>query len=257
MTTIEEKYTQETILWVKNHTPKHISFAITRPKNFRFSAGQFARLGFAQNNGFIWRAYSMVSAEYDDFLEFYAILIPGGPFSQHFETIKTGDTFLLEKIANGFFLPERFQDGQDLVMLSTGSGLAPFLSILKQPSIWSRFQNLSLVHCVSYISELVYQETIQELQQHELFKDMGAKLKYQPVVTREHHQNCLNERLPICIQNGELEKALEQTFNVHSTRFMICGNPQMVTDTHKVLMQKGFSLNRVKLPGQILLENGF
>lgn len=252
----EEKHTQQTVLWIKKHTDKHLSFAIDRPGSFRFSAGQFARLGIPDDRG-IWRAYSMVSAEYDDYLEFFAVFIPNGPFSEHFKQLKAGDTLLLEKQATGFFLPERFQDGKELVMLSTGSGIAPFLSIIKQPEIWQRFDRLALIHSVSHNSELLYQDEMDKLKNNEIFVDAGADFIYQPVLTKEEKAGCLSKRLPELINNKELERALGLSFSQEKTRFMICGNPQMVMDTNKALFAQGFTMNRVRSPGQILLENGF
>ena len=254
--TQEEKYTQEHVLWLKRHTPKHISFALTRPQSFRFSAGQFARLGIADERG-LWRAYSMTSAEYDDYLEFFSVLIPDGPLSSHFQQMQPGDSLLLEKQATGFFLPERFQDGQELIMLCTGSGIAPFISIIKQPAIWQRFGKLALVHSVSYENELVYRDTIDELQQNPIFQEAGAQFLYQPVLTREQKAGCLSERLPATISDGSLEQALQLPFSQEKTRFMICGNPQMVMDTNKALFARNFTMNRLRNPGQILLENGF
>ncbi|WP_304334475.1 FAD-binding oxidoreductase, partial [Conchiformibius steedae] len=123
-----EKFTEETVLWVKRHSAKHLTFAITRPESYRFSAGQFSRLGVREGAGFLWRAYSVISAEYAETLEYFVVLIDGGPMSAHLAQLQAGDTLLLDKTAQGFFLPERFPDGQDLIMLSTGSGIAPFLS---------------------------------------------------------------------------------------------------------------------------------
>ena len=116
----ENKYTTEQILWVKHHSPTHITFATTRPESYRFAAGQFARLGFTQDAGYIWRAYSITSAEYADTLEFFAILIPDGEMSAKLAAMQAGDSILLDKTAQGFFLPERFPDGNDLIMLCTG-----------------------------------------------------------------------------------------------------------------------------------------
>ena len=252
----DQKYTVETVLQVKHHTEKHLSFTLTRPESFRFDAGQFARLGIDSEPA-LWRAYSMVSAEYDDFLEFFVVLIPNGPFSKHLQALKPGDKLLLEKTAHGFFLPERFQDGKSLIMLATGSGLAPFLSMIKQPSIWQRFEQLVLVHSVSFAGELVYQDSIQQIMDNPYLQEQGARLHYQPVLTREQKSGCLNKRLPECISSGLLEETLASHFSIEDTRFMICGNPQMITDTHKALTKRGFTLNRVRIPGQILLENGF
>lgn len=254
---LETKYTEETVLWIKRHTDKLMSFGITRPESYRFSAGQFSRLGFQQAHGFIWRAYSVVSAEYEDTLEFFAVLIEGGPFSEYFKTLAVGDQILLDKNATGFLLPERFTDGSDLVMLSTGSGIAPFMSILKQPSIWTRFERLVLVHSVSHKNDLVFNQQVADLKDHPLVGEYFDRLIFQPVVTREKVEGALNARLPDLIKDDTLSTAIGLPFTQDATRFMICGNPDMVMDTHKALSCKGFNLNRVRVPGHILLENGF
>ncbi|MBP6562505.1 MAG: ferredoxin--NADP reductase [Neisseriaceae bacterium] len=251
------KYTTETVLWVTRHTDKLMSFGITRPEAYRFDAGQFSRLGFEQAHGYIWRAYSVVSAEYEDTLTYFAVLIEGGPFSEYFKTMAVGDSILLDKSATGFLLPERFTDGTDLVMLSTGSGIAPFMSILKQPSIWTRFDRLVLVHSVSHGPDLVFNQQVAELKDHPLVGEYFDQLIFQPVVTREKIAGALNARLPDLIKDDTLSAAIGLPFTQAATRFMICGNPDMVMDTHKALSGKGFNLNRVRVPGHILLENGF
>lgn len=253
----EAKYTEETVLWVKQHTPKLITFAITRPDTYRFSAGQFSRLGFRDGEGFIWRAYSVVSAEYADTLEYFAVLIEGGPMSAKFSQMQVGDTVLLDKNATGFLLPERFPDGKDLIMLCTGSGIAPFLSILEQPEIWQRFERLALVHSVSYADELIFNERIEALQSHPLVEDYFHKLLFVPLTTREEGGRLYGKRLPEWLKNGGLEDVLGFTFTQAESRFMICGNPEMVKDTFQALLDLGFSMHRNRVPGQIMMENGF
>ncbi|WP_107860640.1 ferredoxin--NADP reductase [Neisseria weaveri] len=253
----EAKYTEETVLWIKHHTPKLMTFAISRPEAYRFSAGQFSRLGFRDGEGFIWRAYSVVSAEYADTLEYFAVLIEGGPMSAKLAAMKEGDTILLDKNATGFLLPERFPDGKDLVMLCTGSGIAPFLSILEQPEIWQRFDRLALAHSVSYGNELIFNDRIAALAGHPLIEEHFHKLHFVPVVTRETTDGSLGKRLPELLKNGELAAAFDMQFNTADTRFMICGNPAMVKDTFQALLDMGFAMHRNRIPGQIMMENGF
>ncbi|WP_107688122.1 ferredoxin--NADP reductase [Neisseria wadsworthii] len=253
----QAKYTEETVLWVKHHTPKLITFAVSRPESYRFSAGQFSRLGFRDGEGFIWRAYSVVSAEYADTLEYFAILIQGGPMSAKLAEMKEGDTILLDKNATGFLLPERFPDGKDLVMLCTGSGIAPFLSILEQPEIWQRFDRLALAHSVSYAEELIFNDRIAALADHPLIEEHFHKLVFAPVVTRETAEGALGKRLPELLKNGELAAAFDMQFTSADTRFMICGNPAMVKDTFQALLDMGFAMHRNREPGQIMMENGF
>lgn len=255
--TQEQKFTEETILWVKRHSPKHLTFAMTRPEHFRFAAGQFARLGFREGNGYIWRAYSVTSAEYDEVLEFFVILIEDGAMSAYFAAIQAGDTILLDKTAQGFFLPERFPDGRDLIMLATGSGIAPFLSMLQQPAIWQRFDTLALVHSVSHNQDLIFNDLIENLAAHPLVGEYYEKLRFVPITTRENDAERLHCRLPASLQNGSLARAFGLDFTKEHSRFMICGNPQMVQDTFKTLLEQGFAMHRNKLAGQIILENGF
>ncbi|ULJ63365.1 ferredoxin--NADP reductase [Wielerella bovis] len=253
----EQKFTEEKIVWVKQHSPKHLTFAITRPENYRFAAGQFSRLGFREGEGYIWRAYSVTSAEYAEELEFFVILIEDGAMSRYFAQIQAGSTVLLDKTAQGFFMPQRFPDGRDLIMLSTGSGIAPFLSMLQQPEIWQRFDTLALVHSVSYRSDLIFNDFIAKLSEHPLVGEYVEKLRFVPITTRENDAETLHFRLPESLKNGSLAQALGLTFSREHSRFMICGNPEMVQDTFKTLLEQGFAMHRNKLAGQIILENGF
>lgn len=252
-----QKFTVETVLWAKYHTPKLLSFAMTRPENYRFRAGQFARLGVQQGEGFLWRAYSMLSAPHDTELSFYAVIVENGLFSQSLANLKAGSNLLLDKTAQGFLLPERFTSGRELVLISTGTGLAPFLSMLKEPYIWTQFAKIVLLHSVSHIAELSYQIEITQLSNHPLLADAKDQLIYQPVVTREPYPHALQKRVPELILDGALEARLGFVFTPETTRFMVCGNPAMVMSTHQALMRKGFALHRNKTPGQIVLENAF
>lgn len=254
----EAKFTEEKVLWVKHHTPKLMTFAITRPEAYRFSAGQFSRLGFRDGEGFIWRAYSVVSAEYADTLEYFAVLIENGPMSAKLARMQADDEILLDKTATGFLLPERFPDGKDLVMLATGSGIAPFLSIVEQPEIWQRFERVVLVHSVSYADELIFNERLAALKKHPLIEEHFHKFVFVPVTTRETAENALSKRrIPALLLDGGLEKYVGFTFNKTDTRFMVCGNPAMVKDTFQALMDLGFAMHRNREPGQIMMENGF
>ncbi|HFC8457040.1 TPA: ferredoxin--NADP reductase [Neisseria subflava] len=254
----EAKFTKEKVLWIKHHTPKLMTFAISRPESYRFSAGQFSRLGFRDGEGFIWRAYSVVSAEYADTLEYFAVLIEGGTMSARFAAMKEGDTILLDKTATGFLLPERFPDGKDLVMLCTGSGIAPFLSIIEQPEIWQRFDRLVLAHSVSYADELIFNQRLADLKEHPLIEEYFHKFTFVPVTTREETEGALSgKRIPELLKNGGLEAKIGFKFTKADTRFMVCGNPAMVKDTFQALMDLGYAMHRNRIPGEIMMENGF
>lgn len=254
----EAKFTEEKVLWIKHHTPKLMTFAISRPESYRFQAGQFSRLGFYEGSGYIWRAYSVVSAEYADTLEYFAVLIQDGAMSARFAQMKEGDTVLLDKNATGFLLPERFPDGSELVLLCTGSGIAPFLSILEQPEIWQRFDSIALVHSVSFCNELIFNSRLAELAEHPLVGEYLRKFRFIPVTTRENNSDGLSgKRIPELLKDGSIERFLKTKFAKETTRFMVCGNPEMVKDTFQTLLDMGFSMHRNRVPGQIMMENGF
>ncbi|MGL6070356.1 ferredoxin--NADP reductase [Craterilacuibacter sp.] len=252
-----ENFSAETILWTRRWSEKLISFRISRPADFRFTPGQFARLGLAQDSGKIWRAYSMVSAPWDEYLEFFSILVPDGQFTSRLKQLQVGDTLLLDQKPNGFFTADRLPDGCELWLLATGTGLAPYLSILQQPELWARFEHIVLVHAVREAGDLAYTDEIAALRQHPLWAAYGHKLRYVPVVTRDAPHGMLNARIPALIEDGRLEAAAGLTLTPEHSRFMICGNPKMVADTFRTLLQRGYSLSRLKTPGQIVLENGW
>ncbi len=247
-----------TITWMLRWSPRLLSFRIERDPGFRFVPGQFARLGLLKENGApVWRAYSMTSASWDDFLEFYSIVVPDGEFTSRLEKLGVGDTLMIEKAANGFFTTNRFADGRDLWMFGTGTGLAPYLSILQDETTWQRFERLILVHGARVGADLAYRDEIAALRHHPLWAEHSHKLIYQPVATREAVLGALQARIPELIGNGGLEAALDIPFTDAASRFMICGSPDMVRDTHKALMARGFRLSRLAAPGHIAVENAW
>ncbi len=252
----QEKYTRETITWIHPWAPHLFSFRTTRPQSFRFTAGQFARLGVEKSDGSVaWRAYSMVSGPYDEFLEFYSIVVPNGEFTSELSRLRVGDTLLIDKQNHGFLTLSRFTGGQDLWLLSTGTGIAPFMSILADPTVWENFEHIVLVHSVRYPNELAYQDTIKAFSTHEIFGEYAHKLVYVPVITREQVPGLLSKRLTDLIPSGELERQAGLSLDLDRSRIMLCGNPEMVSDTRKALKAKGFQTSRQSSPGQIAVEN--
>lgn len=252
-----EKFSQQTVLWVKRHSDKLMTFAISRPAAYRFAAGQFSRLGFQDKDGFIWRAYSIMSPEYADTLDYFAVLIQNGEMSEYLNKLKAGDTVLLDNNATGFFLPQRFVDGKQLVMLSTGSGIAPFLSHIRQPEIRSRFEKIVLTHSVSYANDLIFSGTLQNgLADDPLVGEFHQQFQYIPITTRETG-NGLHKRIPELLKSGQLENACGFEWTKQDTRFMVCGNPQMVEDTLHALKELGYQMHRNRQKGEVIVENGF
>lgn len=258
MNTPEQKFTREHVISLRRWTDNLISFRLTRHRGFRFVAGQFARLGLTSDEGkAVWRAFSMVSAPYDEHLEFFAIAVPGGEFSGMLARLAVGDEVLVDKQAFGFLTTDRFKPGQDLWLLATGTGLAPFLSILQEPGIWDDYAHVVLVHSVRTAAELTYRDELSGLDQHPLVGERASKLIYLPVVTREPHPGALDARIPALIASGELARHAGLRLTPEDARVMICGNPDMVRDTRNQLKEMGFALARRAEPGQYAVENAF
>lgn len=253
-----EKFTVERIITLQRWTPYLLSFRTSRHANLRFLPGQYARLCLHDANGReVWRPYSMVSASYDEHLEFFSILIPNGEFTTLLQQRRIGDELLIDKSSYGFLTTDRFDGGEDLWLLATGTGLAPFISILHDPQVWNDYRRLIVVHSVRYVSDLAYRDTIAALPQHPLIGAAAEQLTYIPVVTRESFPGGLSGRIPALIENGALEARSGVAFHPEKSRIMICGNPDMVSDTRKCFKAMGYALSRRGQPAQLVIENAF
>lgn len=251
------KSTLENITGVRWWNDRLLTFTVTRPKDYSFAAGQYARLGLPDGNIVIWRAYSMTSAPHEDTLEFYGILVEGGRFTSQLKDIREGSAILLEKLPYGFMTPDRFTGGDDLWMLATGTGVGPFISMLRDPYVWDRFKRLILVHCVRYAEELSYTEELEALQSQHA-QSAGAKLDVLRLVTREStpaSPDMLRGRITTLLQNGELENAAGVPLSEEASRIMLCGNPDMIEETRRLLHERGLRPVRRALPGHFLTEN--
>lgn len=256
MTASAEKFTRQTLLDVEPLTPSLFSLRTTRDPGFRFRSGQFARLGVTKADGsVVWRAYSMVSAPHDEHLDFFSIVVPGGEFTSELSRLQTGDSLLIDRQSFGFLTLDRFADGRDLWLLATGTGIAPFVSILQDFEAWERFDSIKLVYSVREARELAYLDLIAGLEQRDYLAEYAGKLQFIPVVTREQHPGALNDRITTLIENGELERAAGLALTPESSRVMLCGNPQMIDDTRQVLKQRGLNLSLSRRPGQVAVEN--
>lgn len=248
-----EKFSIEKVLSVQRWTNTLFSFTMTRPAHFKFTAGQFARIGLKVGDELVVRAYSVVSSPFDETLEFFSIVVPDGAFTSNLQHLQVDDELYLEKIPYGFLTLARYQLPlpKDLWLLATGTGLAPFISMLQDFETWSKYEKINLVYSVRTESELAYVDRIQAITQ--LFGEGHTGFKFIPVVTRDPNA-ALHDRLPILIENGELEKAADLKFNADTTHVMLCGNPQMVDDTKAALKARGLTMNR-RGEGNIAVEN--
>lgn len=251
-----EKATEERILDMKRWTERLISFRTTRNRSFRFRPGQFVRLGVASGKGgVVWRPYSMVSADYDEHLEFFSIVVPEGAFTTRLAQLKPGDALWVEKQVYGYLSVDRFVGGKDLWMLASGTGVAPFLSILRDPQVWERFDNLVLAYSVREERDLVYRKEIEALPHDELFAPHGGKLHFAPIVTRERVTGLLDARLTKLVADGRLEERLGLALDEERSRVLVCGNPQMLDDLREVLVARGLRPDRSREPGHLAFEN--
>ena len=256
MTASAEKFTRQTLLDVQSLTPSLFTLRTTRDPGFRFTAGQFVRLGVTKADGStVWRAYSVVSSPFDEYLDFFSIVVPGGEFTSELSRLRVGDTLMVERQATGFLTLNRFVDGRDLWLLGTGTGVAPFLSILQDFEVWEKFERIILVYSAREARELAYQSLIQGLGQREYLAEYAHKLTYLPLVTREQHPGALHGRITTLIANGELERAAGVALTPEHSRVMICGNPQMIDDTRQLLKQRDMQLSLSRRPGQVAVEN--
>lgn len=251
----DEKFTRQRLLEVHTLTPNLFTLRTTRDQGFRFQAGQFARLGVTKADGSVaWRAYSMVSSPYDEHLEFFSVVVPGGEFTSELSRLAVGDELLVEKQAFGYLTLDRFADGQDLWLLATGTGLAPFLSILQGFEAWERFQRIFVVYSARHGQDLAYGELIAGLEQRDYLAEHAGKLRFIPAVSREAWPGALQGRITDLIRNGELERAAGAQLTPEHSRVMICGNPEMVDETRALLKARGMNLSLSRRPGAVAVE---
>jgi ferredoxin--NADP+ reductase len=215
-----------------------------------FKAGQFGRVGLTIDDKPIMRPYSFVNSPEERPLEFYYSVVPGGPLSHRLTDLREGDEILINPKANGFLVLSEVPDAKQLWMLSTGTALGPFLSILKTEEVWERFSDLVLVHAVRHAADLTYQDIIADL-----VKKGQGRLRHLSFVSREKTENSLPGRIPAALASGLLSEKTGLTISPENSQFMLCGNPDMVKDTIATLETLGLKRNRRREPGHITMEN--
>lgn len=247
----------EHVLSVHHWTDKLFSFTTTRSASLRFKNGHFIMIGIEVEGRPLMRAYSIVSANYEDKLEFFSIKVPDGPLTSRLQHLKVGDPVLMSSKPTGTLILDNLLPGRNLYLLSTGTGLAPFMSIIKDPETYESFEKVILVHGVRYVAELAYENVINELSNNEFFGDqVKDKLIYYPTVTREPFRN--QGRITTLIETGKLfsDIGLPEA-NLADDRFMLCGSPQMLKDTCALLSERGFQEARHGEAGHYVIERAF
>jgi ferredoxin--NADP+ reductase len=249
---------EEKVLSVHHWTDRLFSFTTTRDPSLRFSNGHFTMIGLRVNGKPLLRAYSIASANYEDHLEFLSIKVDGGPLTSRLKDIQIGDTIIVGRKPTGTLVADYLLPGKRLYMLSTGTGLAPFMSIVRDPEIYEKFDQLILVHGVRQVDELAYHDLlIEHLPNHEYLGELvSSKLRYYPTVTREAWRN--NGRVTDLIENGKLFEDLGvPPMDPAVDRVMICGSAEMLRDLKHILEARGFKEGNTSTPGDFVIERAF
>ena len=248
----------ETVTHVHHWNDTLFSFKTTRSAGLRFKPGHFTMIGLEPEGKRVMRAYSIASANYDDELEFFSIKVPDGPLTSHLQKLEVGDKVLVRHKPVGTLITDSLKQGKNLYLLSTGTGLAPFLSIVRDYELYDKFDKIILTHGVRYKSELAYQDLfLNELPNNEYFGDaVREKFIYYPTVTREAFQN--QGRLTDLITSGKLMQDVGlPPLNKEDDRFMLCGSPAMLEDLTNMLDNMGFTESRSNRPAEYVIENAF
>jgi len=258
-TTIMAAFNSEQVLSVHHWNDTLFSFTTTRDAALRFHNGHFVMIGLEVEGKPLMRAYSIASANYEENLEFLSIKVPNGPLTSRLQHLKVGDNILVSKKPVGTLVVDDLKPGRHLFLFGTGTGLAPFMSIIKDPEVYERFEKVVLVHGVRFVSELAYSNYIEnELPNNEFFGEMVQdKLIYYPTVTREPFRN--TGRLTTLLNSGKLcaDIGLPQ-INPETDRAMLCGSPAMLTDLCQLLDGNGFVVSPgVGEPGDYVIERAF
>jgi len=258
MNAVNQTINQERTLSVHHWNDSLFSFKTTRSPSFRFRNGHFVMVGLEVDGRPLLRAFSVVSANYEEHLEFYSIKIADGALTSRLQHIQPGNTVLVSRKPTGTLLVDNLTPGKRLYLLGTGTGLAPFMSIIRDPETYQRFEHVVVAHGVRRVSDLGYRGTIEdELPQHELVGEhVKQQLLYYPTVTREPFRN--QGRINNLFESGKLSADLGlPALDPEHDRVMICGSPAMLTDIVTVLETRGFAEGSSDGQGQYVIERAF
>jgi ferredoxin/flavodoxin---NADP+ reductase len=250
--------THEQVTSVHHWTDRLFSFKTTRNPAFRFLNGQFAMIGLEVEGRPLLRAYSMASANHEDHLEFFSIKVQNGPLTSRLQHLEAGQKILVNSKPTGTLIHDNLLPGRTLYLLSTGTGLAPFLSVIKDPETYERYEKVVLVHGCRFIKDLAYESYItRDLPEHEFLGEVvREKLLYYPTVTREPFRN--NGRITNLIASGKLPEDLDlPPISPTDDRVMLCGSPTMLRDVVGVLRERDFTEGNHSEPGHYVIERAF
>ena len=249
----------ETVTWVQHWTSELFSFRTTRDPSLRFSSGQFVMVGLTKEDGKpLVRAYSIASPAWHDELEFYSIKVQDGPLTSRLQNIKVGDQVLIGRKPTGTLVLDGLRPGKRLYMLGTGTGLAPWLSLARDPDVYERFDEIIVTHTVRQVADLNYRELFEtELPNDEILGELVApKLRYYPTVTREPFKT--QGRITDLISSGKIFEDLGvPPLDPAVDRLMLCGGPSVLADLKQLLLDRGYEEGSISSPGDFVLERAF
>lgn len=252
-------FAPERVLSVHHWNDSLFSFKTTRDQALRFRNGQFVMIGLEVNGRPLMRAYSIASANYEDNLEFFSIKVQNGPLTSRLQHLKVGDELLVSRKPTGTLVLDDLTPGRNLYFFSTGTGLAPFICLIKDPETYERYDKVVLIHGVRGVADLAYEDYIaKDLPNDEVLGELVRdKLIYYPLVTREPFRN--QGRLTDLIKNGKLAADIGlPDLNPATDRVMICGSPQMLKDSCEILDTRGFQISpHIGTPGDYVIERAF
>lgn len=248
----------ETVTSVEHYTDRLFKFRITRPASFRFRSGEFIMIGLPNSEKPVFRAYSIASPGWDEEIEFYSIKVEGGPLTQHLQKIKIGDTILMRKKPTGTLVNDALISGRRLYMFSTGTGIAPFASLIRDPETYDKFDEVILTHTCRDVAELKYgQELVANIKDDPLLGEVvGDRLRLYSTVTREDYE--FKGRITDLLASGKIFKDLGvEPINPETDRGMICGSMDMIKDTKAALEKFGLVEGANNNPQTFVVERAF
>ncbi|NMG38141.1 ferredoxin--NADP reductase [Chelativorans sp. ZYF759] len=248
----------ETVVWVKHYTDSLFAFRITRPQSFRFRSGEFVMIGLPNAAKPVFRAYSIASPAWDDELEFYSIKVPDGPLTQHLQKIRPGDTVLMRQKPTGTLVLDALKPGKRLYMVATGTGIAPFASLIRDPETYEKFEEVVLTNTCRDVADLAYgDELVEALTNDPLIGELVAgRLTYYATTTRQDHPRM--GRITSLIESGKLFSDLGVApFDPATDRGMICGSMAMLNDVKALMEKAGLEEGSNSRPADFVVERAF
>ncbi len=252
------KFLEERVLSVHHWTDSLFSFRTTRDPSFRFRSGEFTMIGIPVNGKPLLRAYSVASAHYADELEFFSIKVQDGPLTSRLQHLKEGDPVLVSVKPTGTLVLDNLAPGKNLYLLGTGTGLAPFLSLVKDPETFERFEKVVVVHGVRFAKDLAYGEYLTEVLPNDEFigELVREQMIYYPTVTREPYRH--QGRITALMESGKLFADIGlPPMSAEDDRFMLCGSPQMIADVRALLDSRHYTEGNHGEQGQFVIEKAF